>query len=187
MKQIFMRKLIIVIILVIIAQSWTKGQSRYESNDGFISFFSSAPLEDIFAQNEKVKSLIDLSSKEIAFIVPIIDFEFEKSLMKTHFNDKYLESDKYPQATFEGKIYSTDNFTKNGEYKVSVEGNIKIHGVKKSIKVTGTVNISSNTVEIYSEFPLKLVDFKIKIPKIVVKNIAEEVLVKVNLKYIPTQ
>ena len=179
-----MRKLAILIALILASQTWSHGQQRYESKSGFVSFFSSAPLEDIFAQNNKVKSLLDLSGKEVAFIVSIVDFEFEKSLMKTHFNDKYLESEIYPRATFSGKIITDKNLNSNGEYEVFAEGIIEIHGIKKPLRVPGKIIVSKEAVDLNSEFILKPADFKIKIPKMVIKNIAEEILVKVQLSYV---
>ncbi len=162
-----------------------KAQDRYQGFNGFISFFSSAPLEDIYAENQKVKSLIDLATKEVAFVVTISGFEFKKALMQDHFNEKYMESHKYPKATFSGKLTSAADLQSQGAHEVIVKGDIDIHGVTKPIEVPGTLYNRGDHLTAESEFYLKPADFDIKIPKLLIKNIAEKVLVKVKLEYQP--
>ncbi|TLX70080.1 YceI family protein [Labilibacter sediminis] len=158
-------------------------QNKFKAISGNISFFSSAPLEDIYADNNKIKSLLDIDSKEIAFIVSISEFNFKKSLMQTHFNEKYMESHKYPNALYQGKLISNSDLKTEGIHKVTSKGEITIHGVKKEIEVTGTLHNKGREIQVKSEFNIKLADFKIKIPKLIIKNIAEEVLVKVDIVY----
>jgi len=161
----------------------TVAQNKYQAFNGFISFFSSAPLEDIYAENEKVKSLIDLSTNEVAFVITISGFQFKKSLMQEHFNEKYMESHKFPRATFSGKLVSSADLKTSGVHQVMVKGDIEIHGVKKTIEIPGTINNKGDNLTAESEFDLKTADFDIKIPKLLIKNIAEKVLVKVKLEY----
>jgi len=161
----------------------TVAQNKYQAFKGFISFFSSAPLEDIYAENEKVKSLIDFSSNDVAFVVTISGFEFRKTLMQEHFNEKYMESHKFPRAVFSGKLISSANLQNSGVHQVMVKGDIEIHGVKKTIEIPGTINNKGDSLTAESEFYLKPADFDIKIPKLLIKNIAEKVLVKVKLEY----
>ena len=160
-------------------------QEVFQVQSGVVSFFSSAPLEDIYAENRKVKSIVNISSGEFAFVVPISGFTFKKSLMQTHFNDKYLESDQYPNATFTGTINFNESLNKTKENKIVAEGVIKIHGVEKKISIPANISFVNNKLMVKSEFILKPKDFNIKIPRILIKNIAEEVLVNVELQYLP--
>ncbi|MBK3519961.1 YceI family protein [Carboxylicivirga marina] len=164
-------------------QSLCIAQSKYKADDGFVSFFSSAPLEDIYAENKTVKSLIDLSTNEIAFIVQVQNFKFKKSLMQKHFNEKYMESHKYPHATFSGFVKSSSNITITGRHSVTVKGEMLIHGVKKTIEVVGVLINNGTSISANSEFIIKVDDYDIKIPKLLVKNIAEEVKVTLQLNY----
>src|SRR5687767_8832418 len=98
-----MKKLaILIFVLLIITATDTRCQ-KYVAEKTFISFFSDAAIEDIKADNKKTTSIFDSATGEIVFSVPINEFQFEKSLMQEHFNEKYMESDKYPKSTFNGK------------------------------------------------------------------------------------
>lgn len=170
-------------IFLVINSALSLAQDKYKADNGFASFFSSAPIEDIYAENKTVKSLIDLKTNAIAFVVNISDYTFKKSLMQKHFNEKYMESDKYPNATFSGYIHSESDLKTAGSHAVKVKGDMTIHGVKRNIEVEGTVVNKDQQLKAKSEFYVKLADYNIKIPKLLVKNIAEEVLVKVELDY----
>ena len=138
-------------------------------------------MEDIKATNTKARSVFDSDNGEIAFTVPIKEFQFRKSLMQEHFNEKYLESDKYPKSTFTGKV---TGFTKGvSNDKVWAEGTLEIHGKKKQIKVPGKLNFNGNKVNIECKFIVKLEDYNIKIPSLMFQNIAEEVEVTLLFDY----
>ena len=155
---------------------------RYKSSSSTVHFFSKAPVEDIEAKNLDGKSAIDLASGDIVFSIPIKSFTFEKSLMQEHFNENYLESDKFPSATFKGKITNYD-LSQNEMQNVTAKGLITIHGVENEISAEGQFKIIDNSLEITAKFPIKLEDFKIKIPKVVFYNIAEIVDVTISFNY----
>jgi polyisoprenoid-binding protein YceI len=156
---------------------------KYKSESSYISFFSDAPMEDIKAENPNSKSAIDLETGEIAFSVPIKSFTFEKSLMQEHFNENYLESEKYPNATFSGKLIGFDP-SKVGWQPATAKGRMTIHGVENEITCDGRLNINGNDVQIEAIFPVQVADYKIKIPKVVFYNIAETVEVTVKISYV---
>jgi polyisoprenoid-binding protein YceI len=149
--------------------------------EGLVSFFSSAPLEDITATNSKTKSVFDSDKGEIAFSIPIKEFQFKKSLMQEHFNEKYLESDKYPKSSFSGKV--TGYLKGIANDNVWAEGTLDIHGVKNQIKVPGVLNFNGDKVHLECKFMIKLEDYKIKIPSVLFQNIAEEVEITLNYDY----
>lgn len=163
------------------------GQGKFVEKDGEASFFSSAPLEDIEALNKKVQSVIDMSTKEIVIVIPIKEFIFDKSLMQEHFNENYLESDKYPKATFKGSFTSAKEIDLNQEglYPVVVSGNLTIHGVTQELTTNGTIKVEKETLFANTKFDIRIEDYKIKIPKMVFKNIAEVVEVESSLTYDP--
>ena len=159
-------------------------QDRYLTRNGHIKFFSSAPLEDIEAHNYKVLSIVDLSKGQIAVDLLIKAFEFEKKLMQEHFNENYMESSKYPKATFKGKItnISDVNFKKDGTYKVKVSGNLTMHGVTKAIETDGQIIVKGKSITAKATFNVTVADYKIEIPKVVREKIAKEVEIDVDLK-----
>jgi len=175
--------LLIFIIFFTIAVRYGNAQI-YISDQNTISFFSDAPLEDIEAKNEKVAGYINLKTGEIKCHVPIKGFVFEKALMQQHFNEQYMESDKYPYAIFIGKFKDAKKLLnkENGNYQII--GDITIHGVKKPFEETVQVFFVENNLLGKTKFEVKVADHNIKIPKLVIKNIAEiiEVTVSLNLK-----
>lgn len=148
-----------------------------------ISFFSEAPLENISAITEKAASAIDTSSGEVAYKVAIKTFAFKKQLMQEHFNENYMESDRFPHATFTGKISEVINWGQDGIYPVSVTGILAIHGVRKRYTTTATVTVKGESVTATAKFKVRVADHRIKIPRIVIKNIAEVVEVDVFATY----
>lgn len=157
---------------------------KYTAEKAFISFYSDAPLEDIIAENTKATTLFNSSTNDLVFSVPIKDFKFEKSLMQEHFNEKYMESEKFPKATFQGKVEGFD-MAKSGEQQVKAVGKLTIHGVTKDIDVPGTMQVNGNKIAMKSRFMVKVADYNIAIPRLVFQNIAEEVEVTVDFVYKP--
>jgi hypothetical protein len=157
---------------------------KFSAEKGQISFFSDAPIEDIEAVNSIVGSLFNAGTGEIVYILKIRDFIFPKSLMREHFNEKYLESEKFPKSTFQGKIVGF-NPDASGVQKVNAIGKLSIHGITKDIDVAGTMENLNGKVLLKSKFMVKLADYGIKIPTIVWQNIAEDVEVRIDFIYKP--
>jgi hypothetical protein len=159
-------------------------QSRYMTREGKISFYSDAPLEKIEAHNAKAAGVFETAGGNFQAIVLMKAFMFEKDLMQQHFNENYVESDKYPKATFKGVIenLSEVDFQKDGEYAVTVNGKLELHGVTREVKAQGKLKVEGTAVTATSEFFLKPEDYDIKIPKLVRDKIAKEVKVMVDMK-----
>jgi polyisoprenoid-binding protein YceI len=149
------------------------------------AFFSSTPVEDIAAESAKTLAVINTGTGEVAFSVDNESFIFPNKLMQEHFNEKYMESGKYPKSTFKGKINETVNYSKNGEHKVTVTGKLNVHGVEKDRTIAGTVVVKDGTIGIRSEFKVPVAEHKITVPKLVVSNIAEEIKVTIDCKLLP--
>ena len=160
-------------------------QTKYIDRSGKASFFSSAPLEDIKAENEQAVSVIDTGTGQIVASMLMRSFNFRKSLMQEHFNENYVESHKYPKATFKGKITNMDevDFSKDGKYTLDISGDITLHGVTKPISVKADAVVNQGTVQAKAVFPLTVKDFDITVPRLVINNIAEVVEVTVTFNY----
>jgi hypothetical protein len=74
---------------------------KFTAEKSHVSFFSDAAIEDISAENTKASSIFNTATSEIVFSIPIKDFRFAKALMQEHFNEKYMDSEKFPKATFQ--------------------------------------------------------------------------------------
>jgi hypothetical protein len=175
--KIYLLSLCLSVSLPLYSQQYLLAESR-------VSFFSSAPMENIEAITSRTKSLLNTHTAEIAFVIPIKTFEFEKKLMQEHFNENYLESHKYPEATFKGKLIGF-NPQQKGAQKVIARGQMNIHGVNRNVEAAGTLDFRENEVYLTAVFPIKVADYEVEIPTLVFYNIAEVVEVTVKAKYLP--
>ncbi len=176
----------LIVALCIIAFS-AQAQDRYLTREGHIKFFSTAPLEDIEAHNYKVLSVVDLAKGQIAVNLLIKAFEFEKKLMQEHFNENYMESAKYPKSTFSGtfEVPAGLKSMEDGTYELDVDGEMLIHGVKKPVNTKATLKVEGGKLSGDVFLKVKVADYDIKIPKVVVRNIAEEIEVTGTFSYEP--
>ena len=161
------------------------GQDIYVCKNAVVTIYSKAPIEDIDARTDKGTSVFNAGTGELAFSVPIRTFKFDKALMQEHFNENYMESEKFPQATFKGKIADKIDVTKDGTYPVNATGVFEAHGVKQSRTIAGKITVTGGTVSLSSEFMVACKDHKIDIPTLVFRNIAETIRVQVNATYSP--
>lgn len=177
----------IVVVMALVVSSLTAFGQKYFTKTANVTFFSATPLEDIEAKSNQTTSIIDFATGEVVFKMRIKTFQFDKALMQEHFNEKYLESDKYPESTFKGTIdnYKVLDLTKDGEYKVSVTGDLAIHGVTNNYTAIGVITVASGKVSVFTKFPIVVADHNVTIPGAVKKNIAESVDVTVTADYAP--
>lgn len=158
---------------------------KYFTRTGNIVFSSDAPMEKIEASNQKATSVMDISTGKMEFAVLIKAFQFEKALMQEHFNENYMESDKFPKAIFKGGILdiSKVDFSNDGTYPVKVKGNLTIHGETNEVETEGVIVIKDGKISASSTFEVAVADYKIAIPKVVRDNIAKIVAITVNIDY----
>lgn len=180
------KSLVTGIILALIPIS-VLGQGKYLTNNGSISFFSHTALEDITATNNEVACVMDAGTGEVVIIVKMTAFHFEKRLMEEHFNENYVESEKYPKATFKGRITNNHelDYTSRGIYKVNVEGEMTIHNTTNSVSAEGTIEVTSEGLTARTSFLLNPEDYGIKIPRVVRNNIANNLEIKAELPCAP--
>jgi len=165
-----MKKLIILITLLpmyIFSQ-------KYIVDNSNVTFYSYAPVEDIKAESIKMQGVVDFTEKEFFFRVPIESFIFPSSLMQEHFNESYLESELFPVSIFKGNFSNSVEFEKKTQ-KINTIGTILIHGVEKEISISTEIFVQDDKIIFSSQFYIELKDFEIKIPKMFINNIAEEI------------
>jgi len=175
----------ILIVSALMLGSFSLQAQKYFTKNGHISFFSKTSMENIKAVNDQVMNVLNVQTGELQFSVLIKSFHFEKALMEEHFNENYLESEKFPKSIFKGNIsnLSEVNFTKDGQYPVSVTGSLTLHGVTKPVTSTGKIVVTAGKISASSLFNIRLADYNISIPKLVKDNIAESVEITVLSDY----
>lgn len=156
-------------------------QDAFFTQSGKVHFFSKAPIEDIEAWNQKAIVVLYTTTKRVQAKIPIQGFEFKEKLMQEHFNENYLQSDKYPYGSLDATIAEDIDFSKDGIYTITLNGTLDIHGVKKPRTIKAELTIKNGAPQkATANFDVKLAEHKIKIPKVVILNIAEVIKVDVD-------
>jgi polyisoprenoid-binding protein YceI len=167
---------ILLFLFVGFLSSAAMSQQRYRIEKGEISFTSDAELELIKASSNSVQGLLDPESNQFAFTIDIQSFKgFNSDLQREHFNEKYLESDRFPKARFSGKIIEQIDFSRNDTYEVRAKGELDIHGEKQTRIIKGKITTQDGRVRIEASFMVPLADHNITVPSIVKQKIATEI------------
>jgi polyisoprenoid-binding protein YceI len=178
-----MKKAILVAFVVIFTSSLVNAQKYYtKTGKIFFDATSSSSPEKIEATNRTATCVIDVQSGAIQFSMLMKGFEFEKALMQEHFNENYVESNKFPKAEFKGKIKDNHeiDYKKDGIYKAKVKGDLTIHGETKEVDAEGKFIVKGGKITAEAEFSVKLSDFKISIPGLVADKIAKTAKITVS-------
>jgi hypothetical protein len=163
------------LLLVITFFSSTINAQIYKAKAAgtILSFFSKAPMENISALTKSAIFVLNTTTNIIQLRISVRNFKFKNSLMEENFNEDYLETEKFPNAIFIGKINEPIDYTKNANLKITVTGKLEIHGVTKQKTFEGTIKKSGNEITLTSNFNVNLADYSIKIPSLYAKNISE--------------
>lgn len=161
-------------------------QEIYKCHNGLIEFRSNAAKELIKATSKNLTGIINTKEKTFAFVVKISSFEgFNAALQRDHFNEKYMESERYPTAAFSGKIIEEIDFTKDGIYEVRAKGILKIHNAEQERIIKSTIKIAQGVISVKSDFNVILKDHSIKVPKVVHEKIATDIEVRIEAELHP--
>lgn len=153
-----------------------------------INFRSDAKLELIRAASKELKGAIETDKKTFSFKVRMRSFEgFNSPLQREHFNENYMESENFPEATFNGKIIEDVDFNTPGKYTVRAKGILNIHGIEQERIIKSDVEIKPGSISIKSTFTVLLSDHKILIPKVVSEKLANEIKVDIAAELLPRQ
>ena len=161
-----------------------QAQDRFYTKSAKIDFYSKAPLEDIEAKNKSAVCVLDTKTGALQFSVLMKGFEFENEEMQEHYNENYVESDKYPKSEFKGAIINNSEIKYNtpGTYTAKVKGMLTLHGVTKPVETTGTIKVTGSGLQANSTFSLQPTDYNIKIPAIAKDKIAKSLKIVVDAK-----
>ena len=173
----------LILILLIALCGFQVHAQRFLTKNGNISFYSKTPFETIEALNNQVNCALDIKTSDLIFKVLMKSFEFKSALMQEHFNENYVESDKYPDAILKGKVVNirSMDFKKDGIYSANVEGDLIMHGTSKHINTKGSFEVKNGKVTGKCRFDIKVDDYGIKVPTAVTDKIAENIQIDVNV------
>ena len=170
-------------LLLLAAPRPGRAQGKFMTKAGRVSFFSTSIIEDIEARNTAAAAVLDLGTGQLAFAVPVKEFVFKRTLMQEHFNENYMESDKYPRATFTGHFTGADAAVLGvpGAHQVQVEGDLTLHGVTHHLATAGMLELKNGQLLVFAFFSVAPADYAIEIPLLVRENIAKIVSIRVSL------
>ncbi len=172
------------LIFSLLISSKSFGQ-LYATQSGETNFFSETLVENISGTNKSVGAILNTATNEIAVSMKMTAFDFPNKLMQEHFNENYMESEKFPTGVFKGKIIEAIDYTKNGTYDVTAKGQLTLHGVTQARDLRGKLTIDNQKINLISNFDVKLTDHKIEVPKLVFTKIAEIISVKSKYAFTP--
>ncbi|KPE52057.1 YceI family protein [Chryseobacterium indologenes] len=175
-----MKKLALLSVLLLSA-GYASAQ-KYSSKTGKVSFEASVPLfEDIYAKDDNNVVVLNADTGDMASVSSVKNFHFKTKLMEEHFNESYAETAKYPKTTFKGKIVNFDKTKLTASpQKYTVQGTLNFHGVDKAVSSTATIYAKDGKIYMQGGFVAKPADYKVTIPKMVTKKVAENVNIEYN-------
>ena len=174
-------KSLTLVFLLVLSSSYANAPSLlFSTGAGTITFTSDAPLELIQASSNKLKGWLNPDSKQFSFTIDIKTFKgFKIYMQQKHFNENYLESDKYPQASFQGKIIEDLDLHRDGLYNIRAKGNLSIHGVTQERIIKCNLTIKNGLVSVKANFIVLLADHNIAIPKVLDQKLASNIKIEV--------
>lgn len=181
-----LKSLFVGILILFFSEAKTQetDQLLYKTDNGHASFVSDAPLELIKAESEELKGVVDPQKRTFAFQLEVKSLQgFNSALQQEHYYENYMETDKYPKASFSGKIIENIDFSTPAEIKIRAKGELNIHGVEKERIINCTLFIREDGFRVTSTFVVLLDDHNISIPKLVYQKIAEEIKVTIETDF----
>jgi polyisoprenoid-binding protein YceI len=182
-----MSKSFLIFIVFILCAIHSNSQNLFFTRSGQIRFISKTDAIDIEGVNDNVTTFFNAENGEVVVQLLIKSFKFTLATAEEHFNDTYMESDKYPRASFKGIVSNLDeiNPAENGTYSAKVDGDLTIRGITKPVSQTGEVTVKDGKIVAKASFQVDIDDYKIKVPRLVEDRVAQTVDVSVNFEYLP--
>lgn len=174
-----------------------------DSKDGRnqASFTSDAPFEKIVGVVSGLDATVMINKNDISdnpmgkVIVDIAKIKTGIDLRDEHLrSENWLNTAKYPNAEFKLKAVQNASVNKlpNGQkVKATLVGDFTVHGVTKEIKIPAELTyfdeseqtkakMPGNLFVVNAEFSIKLSDYGVEIPSMVVGKVNEKVAIAVN-------
>ena len=178
----YYKKVLVIILLFFVGHKIVLAQI-YNGN-GTVDFISVAPLETIKASSDKLRGLLDIENQTFAFVLPVHSFEgFNSPLQQEHFNERYLETEKYPRTEFSGKMIGMDDCIPPCKITIYAKGKLELHGITRVRTIPVTIEWKDDVINASADFKVPLYDFNITLPKLLESKIANEIAVHVMVAF----
>lgn len=167
---------------ILLTFSSSLAQEKILTKSGVTTFEASVPsFEEVKATNKLSGCVLNTKTGEIVGLLMMKNFKFKSALMEEHFNENYMESDKYPKGVFKGKIqnFNLENLSSQSQDFI-INGTMEIHGKTKEISITAKIYKKDNSISLSSNFNLNTDDFGIDLPALVRSKVAKKVNVQID-------
>jgi len=180
-----MKKLFTITLAISLIASSQLFAQKYKTTEGQIEIFSQTPVFTIEGMDKKVASIINFETGDVVATTLVRSFKFHEALVEDHFNENYMESEKYPKASFKGKITNIKDvdLKKNGEYKISIKGDLTLHGQTNPLEVPGTLTVKDGKLSGKTVFNVSLAGYKIHVEESYKDAIKDEIKLNINFDY----
>lgn len=175
-----MKKLITIALLCLTLTGFA--QEKMITKTGKINFEGSvSSFEEVKASNNNVTFVLNPNTGEIASLALVKGFRFKVALMEEHFNENYVESDKYPKATFKGKLSGFDvkNLSETPK-EFPLTGKLELHGKTNDVKTTAKISKTAAGIKIVSNFAVNASDYNIAIPAVVKRKVSNKINIEID-------
>ena len=157
-----------------------------QGSKNHVEFISDAPFGKFSGVTDNIDGYLYwegnnyTTNSSLYFEVDLKTLDTGIGLRNRHMRENYLHTDKFPDASFKGKITNVTPAAQ-GSYNVDAEGEMFIHGVTKNIKISGLLTKSGNSdYSIKTNFNIKLSSYKIDIPSIMMVKLSEVIELQLN-------
>jgi hypothetical protein len=176
---------ILLSIFFLLLNKYVCSQDIYSLKSSKVHFYAGTPMEDIEADNIKANSFVNIKTGDVIILIPIKEFKFKSSLMEEHFNENYMESEKFPKGEFKGKILEIEkyDFSQPTIYKIKLQGTLTIHGVAKSTTIDGTISLVDKKLTGDTKFTIRLADYNIQRPQLLWEKLSETIEITSHFNY----
>jgi hypothetical protein len=160
------------------------------AKNGYVRFFSVTKMENIEGVSQTAVSSLDLETGKLAIKARNTTFIFPDKLMQEHFNENYMESDKFPVSAFQGDVTRIDKTALDAgkSIPVTVTGDLEVHGVKKHYVTSGILQKAADgSVSGETKFQVRIADHDIKVPSIVMAKIADSMEITARFTWRPSE
>ena len=180
-----MKKFIMVMVALLSCTAFVSAQ-KYTTRNTSVVFNPNKDQSESGYQAKSTGGSAVLSGTSVAFLIPIKTCVFNNALLQEHFNDNYLETDKYPNGTYKGTLgggYAPTMLTKDGTYEITSSGTLTLHGVTKPFSAPVKLVVSGKTATFICNFKVKAADYNIQVPSSVSDKILAATPVTTTIKF----
>lgn len=172
-----MKKILLATLSLVLMSSLINAQT-YKTRDGYIYFNPNKDQshKDYESASKEATAVLKVETGDVALLVPMKTFHFNNALLEEHFNENYLHTNKFPNASYKGKLigFNKNQLVKDGVYNLTSEGQVTLHGVTKNFKSPVKLEVKGKTATYYCVFKIKAEDYNIDIPGLVKPKLSEE-------------